>query len=96
MNDRTRKQLPGVVTLVLVTTLSLASMARADVTAAQLSKDPTALEALAAHHAEMAADYRARASVQGSKQSITFATLANHCERLAEQYRRAALEKRRS
>jgi hypothetical protein len=50
-----------------------------------------ALQAEADRHAERAAFYRERA-VLGSKQLITYFTLANHCEQEANRYRLAASE----
>ncbi len=49
------------------------------------------LQAKAEHHAQLAAFYRERA-VLGSKQLITYFTMANHCEQLAKRYRLAAAE----
>jgi len=61
--------------------------------AAKYDQEAVGLDAKAAHHAQMAALYSARAT-SGSKQEATFRTLANHCERLAESYRLSAAEAR--
>jgi hypothetical protein len=49
------------------------------------------LQAKADHHAELAAFYRERAT-PWSKHLITYFTMANHCDQLANRYRTAALE----
>jgi hypothetical protein len=69
----------------------------ADYTAAAAKYDQEAaqLDSVAKRHAEMAALYRSRA-IPGSKQYAVYATLANHCESLAESYRKAAAEARRT
>src|SRR6266702_6248976 len=63
----------------------------ADYTAAAAKYDQEAaeLDSVAKRHAEMAALYRSRA-IPGSKQQTAYFTLANHCEKLAESYRKAA------
>ncbi len=50
-----------------------------------------ALQAKADHHSELATLYRARA-MPGSKQLITYFTMANHCDQLAARERLAASE----
>jgi len=67
----------------------------ADFTAAAAKYDQEAaqLDSVSKRHAEMAALYRSRA-IPGSKQQIAYSTLANHCENLAESYRKAAAEAR--
>jgi hypothetical protein len=49
------------------------------------------LQAKADHHAQLAAFYRERAT-PWSKHLITYFTMANRCDRLAERYRMAAVE----
>lgn len=61
--------------------------------AAKYDQEAAELDAKAAHHAQMAALYTARATA-GSKQETTFRSLANHCERLVESYRKSAVEAR--
>jgi hypothetical protein len=61
--------------------------------AAKYEQQAAQLEAKADHHAKMAADYRAQI-VAGTKQAITFYTMANHCDERAERYRKAALKAR--
>lgn len=61
--------------------------------AARFDKDAAALDTKAEQHARMAALYRALIS-GGSKQENTYRSLANHCDRLAELYRQAAIENR--
>jgi hypothetical protein len=67
----------------------------ADYTAAAAKYDQEAakLDLVAKRHTEMASLYRSRA-IPGSKQYAVYATLANHCENLAESYRKAAAEAR--
>jgi hypothetical protein len=67
----------------------------ADYTAAAAKYDQEAaqLDSVAKRHGEMAALYRSRA-IPGSKQQTVYFTLANHCEKLAESYRKAAAEAR--
>jgi hypothetical protein len=48
------------------------------------------LQVKAAHHAMMAADYRARMRV-GDKHAIQWFTMANHCDQKAQALRAAAL-----
>ena len=61
--------------------------------AAKYEQQAAQLEAQADHHAKMAADHRAQI-VAGTKQAITFYTMANHCDERAERYRKAALKAR--
>ncbi len=61
--------------------------------AAKYDQEAAELDAKAAHHAQMAALYSARATA-GSKQETTFRSLANHCERLVDSYRKSAVEAR--
>src|SRR5882757_4259222 len=61
--------------------------------AAKYDQEAAQLDSVAKRHAEMAALYRSRA-IPGSKQQIAYSTLANHCENLAESYRKAAAEAR--
>ncbi len=49
------------------------------------------LQAKAEQHADLAAFYRGRA-VLASKQLITYFTMANRCDQVAERYRLAAAE----
>jgi len=67
----------------------------ADYTAAAGKYDQEAaeLDSVAKRHAQMAALYRSRA-IPGSKQYAAYFTLANHCDHLAESYRKAAAEAR--
>lgn len=61
--------------------------------AAKYERQATDLEANADRSAKLAADYRARMS-GGSKQNMTFASIANHYDQEAKRYRRAALDAR--
>ena len=61
--------------------------------AAKYDQEAAQLDSVAKRHAEMATLYRSRAT-PGSKQQIAYSTLANHCENLAESYRKAAAEAR--
>lgn len=61
--------------------------------AAKYDGEAAELDAKAAEHAKMGARYRGIGG-GGSKQGTAFVGLANHCERLADTYRKAALEAR--
>lgn len=61
--------------------------------AAKYDREAVELDAKVAQHAKMAAQYRGLSS-GGSKPATAFLSLADHCERLAESYRKAALEAR--
>jgi hypothetical protein len=60
--------------------------------ATKYDQEAASLDAKAEHHAKLAMAYRGRGG--GGKQGTTFQSLADHCERLAEAYRKAALEAR--
>lgn len=74
---------------------TLGPMAAADYNAeaAKFDQEAIALEAKAEQHARMAALYRGLIS-GGSKQESTYRSIANHHDRLAESYRKAAAEAR--
>lgn len=76
------------------TTASAKQSAEAELAAAEKSEHVAlTLEAKAGQHAKLAELYRARSS-GGSKQQITFWSLANRSERLAKAERDAALTAR--
>jgi hypothetical protein len=83
---------PTLVKLVSVATLALGSVI---VTSAGFAASPSVpstaegLQAETAHHATMAADYRARMRTD-EKRAIVWFTQANHCEQKAEQLRLAS------
>ena len=57
--------------------------------AVKLEKEAVDLEAKAKEHAADVANYRSR---KGGKQESAYATIANHCEKLAKYYSDAAIE----
>jgi hypothetical protein len=61
--------------------------------AAKYDQEAAQLDSLAKRHAETGKYYRSRA-IPASKQLIQYFTLANHCDNLAESYRKAAAEAR--
>lgn len=60
--------------------------------AAKYDEEAASLDAKAERHAKLANAYRARGA--GGKQSTAFQSMAAHCDKLADAYRKAALEAR--
>lgn len=61
--------------------------------AAKYDEEAASLDDKAERHAKLANAYRGRGGA-GSKQSTAFQSMAAHCDKLADAYRKAALEAR--
>ncbi len=61
--------------------------------ASKYDREAADLDAQVAKHAKMAAQHR-RLGTGGSKRGTAAMSIANHCERLAESYRKAAIDAR--